>query len=101
MVQPVGLLGEFRYRTRVAGVSAAMSFCTFSVQPVGAKSSATVVTRAPRILGISCRFGQSGTTSTTWSPGSTRSWEASIRALTPALVTAIWFGSVLRCSRVM
>ena len=54
---------------------------------IAAPRSSTV---APRIFGISCRFGQSGTTSTTRSPGSMRSCEASISAFTPALVTATW-----------
>ena len=88
MVQPVGLFGELRYRARVPGVRASIRRSRSSLQPDGENESATVVTWAPRIFGISWRLGQSGTTSTTRSPGSTMSCEASISAFTPALVTA-------------
>ncbi len=51
-------------------------------------SSDTGVTWAPMIRGISTTLGQTGVTTATLSPGSITAWAASIRALTPALVTA-------------
>src|SRR5258708_7576402 len=53
IVQPVGLFGELRYSTRVPGFNAANNLPIASVQPAAEKSSATVVTRAPRIFGTS------------------------------------------------
>src|ERR1700722_18724699 len=89
MVQPVGLFGELTMTTRVSGVSAAMSLSMSRRQASRWKSRAMVSTFAPTILGISTRFGHSGVTTTTRSPGPTRACTASISADMPDVVAAI------------
>jgi S-adenosylmethionine hydrolase len=84
---------------RVAGVSACSSRSTSSVQPVRPNVNSTQVTSAPRIFGISTRFGQSGVTATTRSPGPTSAWVASMSADMPEFVTAMWPASTGQCSR--
>ena len=83
-VQPVGLFGELMYSARVPGVSASSSRSRSSVQPAAAKSQRHGrTTSAPRIFGISTRFGHSGVTTTTRSPGPTSACDASISADMP------------------
>ena len=82
-VHPVGLFGELTSSIRVSGVSAASSRSRSSRQPPAPNSSGTRTTSAPRIFGISVKFGHSGVTHTTRSPGPTSASTVSISADMP------------------
>ena len=84
MVQPVGLFGELRYSARVPGVRRVEQALEVEPPARSREIAARPSSRGRRgSSGSPARFGQSGTTSTTRSPGPTRSCDASISAFTP------------------
>ncbi len=89
MVQPVGLFGALTSTMRVPGVAASSRRCRSSDQRPSWHASGTRTTSALMMRGIAVRFGQTGVTIATRSPGSISVWSISDSACTPALVTAI------------
>ena len=89
MVHPVGLLGALTSTIRVPGVAASSRRCRSSDQWPAWHASGTRTTSALMMRGIAVRFGHTGVTIATRSPGSISVWSISDSACTPALVTAI------------
>src|SRR5215469_7512826 len=98
-VQPVGLFGLLINTAATPGRIASMSRSRPSVHPLEPNRSGTETTSAPRILGISQRFGHTGVTATTGAPGSTIACSEIISADTPELVMAIRSAAIGRCQR--
>ena len=93
IIQPVGLLGEFKNKALVLGVRAWSKRSRLSSQvgcaELAFNSNGTEITSAPRILGISIKLGHNGVTATTLSLGLINNCAINMSAETPEELTAM------------